>query len=101
MEAMMDEFESVEVEIVKIKSTQDRILSHHLDFKEALSGIKNSIDGIKGIISQKESESRERDTGISKDCQDEIKSIYRAVAVFGISSLMTMAGAVIAYLVNK
>ena len=87
--------------IVDTRTDVNRIFKHSDEIKLSLKEVIYKIEQVNKTISQKEIESRERDNVIEFRVNREIKNLYKAVAIFGISSLASMIGGALVFLASQ
>lgn len=88
-------------QLLEIKIGQDRILGHHDEFKEALKSITDKFAEVHHAIHQEALKRQSGDSDIRDDCREDVRSIYRNVAVGGLVCISGLVGAILLFLVNK
>lgn len=89
----------IELELVAVKTTLDRILNHHDDFKGMFEKIFNKIDSVQSMYHALDKKMGEEDNKIKEHCEKETKGLIKATAGWSIGALTVLIGAVLTYLV--
>jgi hypothetical protein len=88
-------------QLLEIKIGQDRILGHHDEFKEALNSITNKFEEVRKSIHEEALARHKGDSDIKDNCKDDVRSIYRNVAVGGLVCISGLVGAILLFLANN
>lgn len=84
----------VELNIQKIQLAQERILEHHIEFKNMFREL-----GI--ALRDEEDQRRAADDDIRHECKEGVAQIYKNVAGYGVTTVIMIVGAIIGYIAYK
>lgn len=90
-----------EIELVGIKSTLDRILNHHDDFKDMFIKVFDKLDNYKTEMHDLDSKIDAGDNEVKNECKDGVREIYRNVALGGLGVITALVGGFFAWISNK